>query len=42
MVEYAFLLSFVFVPLSAGVVAGGKKALTDYRLTRGWILKNSP
>jgi hypothetical protein len=42
MVEYAFLLSFVFVPLSAGVVAGGMKALKDYRLTRGWVLKNTP
>lgn len=42
MVEYAFLLAFVFVPLSAGVVAGGFIALKDYRLTRGWVLKNTP
>jgi Flp pilus assembly pilin Flp len=42
MVEYAFLLAFVFVPLSVGVVAGGRQALKDYRLTRGWVLKNTP
>lgn len=42
MVEYAFLLAFVFVPLSAGVVAGGQQTLKDYRLTRGWVLKNTP
>jgi hypothetical protein len=42
MVEYAFLLAFVFIPLASGVTAGGVQALKDYRLTRGWVLKNAP
>jgi hypothetical protein len=42
MVEYSFLLAFVFVPLSVGVVEGGKHLIKDYRLTRGWVLKNTP
>ena len=42
MVEYAFLLAFVFIPLASGVTAGGVQALKDYRLTRGWVLKNMP
>lgn len=42
MVEYAFLLAFVFIPLSIGIVEGGKILIKNYRLTRGWVLKNSP
>lgn len=42
MVEYAFLLAFVFIPLSIGIVEGGKILINNYRLTRGWVLKNSP
>lgn len=42
MVEYAFLLAFVFIPLSVGIVEGGKVLIKNYRLTRGWVLKNSP
>lgn len=42
MVEYAFLLAFVFIPLSVGVVMGGRIMLREYKLTRGWVLKNSP
>ena len=42
MVEYAFLLAFVFIPLSVGCVEGGKEMIKQYRLFRGWILKNSP
>lgn len=42
MVEYAFLLAFVFIPLSVGIVEGGKEMIKQYRLARGWVLKNSP
>jgi hypothetical protein len=42
MVEYSFLLAFVFVPISVGISAGGKRMIQEYRLTRGWVLKNTP
>jgi len=42
MVEYAFLLAFVFIPLSVGCVEGGKELIKQYRLFRGWVLKNTP
>lgn len=42
MVEYAFLLLAVFIPMSVGAVAGGKHMLDDYRISRGWVLQNTP
>jgi hypothetical protein len=42
MVEYAFLLLAVFIPMSVGAVAGGKTMLDDYRISRGWVLQNTP
>ncbi len=42
MVEYAFLLTFVVVPVATVLVAGGKVQYTKYREIRSQMLSPIP
>jgi hypothetical protein len=42
MVEYAFLLTAVGIPMMIGIAAGGKALLANYQQGRNWLLQPVP
>jgi hypothetical protein len=42
MVEYAFLLTAVGIPMLIGISAGGKALLHNYQQGRNWLLQPVP